>query len=35
MGDRWQVRWRDEAGRQRKRNFAKRDGEGGEAQGRT
>jgi hypothetical protein len=25
-GDRWQVRWRDESGRQRKRNFAKRDG---------
>jgi integrase len=25
-GDRWQVRWRDEAGRQRKRNFARRDG---------
>jgi integrase len=25
-GDRWQVRWRDEAGNQRKRNFAKRDG---------
>ena len=23
---RWQVRWRDEAGRQRKRNFSKRDG---------
>lgn len=26
MGDRWQVRWRDENGQQRKRNFAKRDG---------
>jgi hypothetical protein len=26
IGDRWQVRWRDEAGNQRKRNFAKRDG---------
>jgi hypothetical protein len=26
MGDRWRVRWRDEAGRQRKRNFAKLDG---------
>ena len=25
-GDRWQVRWRDETGNQRKRNFAKRDG---------
>lgn len=25
-GDRWQVRWRDENGFQRKRNFAKRDG---------
>ena len=25
-GDRWQVRWRDEVGQQRKRNFAKRDG---------
>lgn len=25
-GDRWQVRWRDENGRQRKRNFARRDG---------
>ena len=25
-GDRWQVRWRDETGQQRKRNFAKRDG---------
>ncbi len=25
-GDRWQVRWRDEIGQQRKRNFAKRDG---------
>jgi integrase len=25
-GDRWQVRWRDETGRQRERNFAKRDG---------
>lgn len=25
-GDRWQVRWRDETGRQRKRNFAKREG---------
>ncbi len=24
--DRWQVRWRDENGAQRKRNFAKRDG---------
>jgi hypothetical protein len=23
---RWQVRWRDESGRQRKRNFSKRDG---------
>lgn len=26
QGDRWQVRWRDEAGQQRKRNFARRDG---------
>lgn len=26
QGERWQVRWRDEAGQQRKRNFAKRDG---------
>lgn len=25
-GDRWQVRWRDENGAQRKRNFAKKDG---------
>ena len=25
-GDRWQVRWRDENGQQRKRNFARRDG---------
>ena len=25
-GDRWQVRWRDETGQQRKRNFVKRDG---------
>jgi integrase len=25
-GDRWQVRWRDENGIQRKKNFAKRDG---------
>jgi integrase len=25
-GDRWQVRWRDENGKQRKRNFAYRDG---------
>jgi hypothetical protein len=25
-GDRWQVRWRDETGRQHKRNFARRDG---------
>ena len=25
-GDRWQVRWRDENGRQRKKNFAVRDG---------
>jgi len=25
-GDRWQVRWRDENGVQRKKNFAKRDG---------
>jgi len=25
-GDRWQVRWRDETGQQRKRNFARRDG---------
>ena len=25
-GDRWQARWRDENGRQRKRNFARRDG---------
>jgi hypothetical protein len=25
-GDRWQVRWRDESGQQRKRNFTKRDG---------
>jgi len=26
IGGRWQVRWRDETGHQRKRNFAKRDG---------
>lgn len=26
QGDRWQVRYRDEAGKQRKRNFAKKDG---------
>lgn len=26
QGDRWQVRWRDDAGQQHKRNFAKRDG---------
>jgi integrase len=25
-GDRWQVRWRDESGKQRKRNFPKREG---------
>lgn len=27
---RWQVRWRDESGRQRKRNFSKRDGKNSE-----
>ena len=26
IGGRWQVRWRDETGHQRKRNFARRDG---------
>ncbi|MER5650706.1 site-specific integrase [Streptosporangium sp. NPDC002524] len=27
IGDRWQVRWRDESGSQRKRNFAKKAGQ--------
>ncbi|MEU4409496.1 tyrosine-type recombinase/integrase [Streptosporangium sp. NPDC023963] len=27
VGDRWQVRWRDESGSQRKRNFAKKAGQ--------
>ena len=30
QGDRWQVRWRDENGRQCKRNFARKEGKDSE-----